>query len=62
MVAVLVAGNWAYAVLNDTSSENGNDDTVRFDTRVTFEQPSIETNADVEGDLQIGRASCRERV
>ena len=45
VVAMLVAGNWAYAVLNDTS-----DDTVVIDTRVTFEQPSIETNADVEGD------------
>lgn len=50
-MVLLVAGNWAYASLNDTSSENGsaNDDSVILDTRVTFEQPSIETNAVVEG-------------
>jgi len=47
-VAVLVAGNWAYAELNDTGSEN---DTSQTDTRVTFDTPSIETNAAVEGDL-----------
>ncbi len=46
MVAVLVAGNWAYARLNDTS-----DDTVNLDTRVTFDPPSLETNAAVEGDM-----------
>ena len=37
----MVVGNWAYASLNDTGD----------DTTVTFDQPSIETNADVEGDL-----------
>ena len=42
---LLVAGNWVYAELNDMG-----DDTAVLDTRVTFEQPSIETNADVEGD------------
>jgi thiol-disulfide isomerase/thioredoxin len=36
----LVGGNWLYASLNDTGD----------DTTVTFEQPTIETNADVEGD------------
>jgi len=46
-VAVLVAGNWAYAELNDTGSEN---DTTERNTRVTFDTPSIETNAAVEGD------------
>lgn len=36
----LVLGNWAYAALNETD-----------DDAITFDQPSIETNADVEGDL-----------
>lgn len=40
VAAFLVVGNWVYASLNDTD-----------DDAVTFEQPSIETNADVEGDL-----------
>lgn len=44
--AGLVAGTWAYAELNDVG-----DDTADLDTRVTFEQPSIETNANVKGDM-----------
>ncbi|MCE9621821.1 MAG: TlpA family protein disulfide reductase [Actinomycetia bacterium] len=48
VVAVLVAvgASWAASRSNDDSSG----DTAHLDTRVTFEQPSIETNAAVEGD------------
>lgn len=45
VVVVLAVGSWAYVELNDTRG-----DTSSLDTRVTFEQPSIETNADVEGE------------
>lgn len=43
-LVLAVGAGWAASRSNDT------DDTARLDTRVTFEQPSIETNAAVEGD------------
>ena len=44
LVLAVVAG-WAVSRSNDNT-----DDSAHLDTRVTFEQPSIETNAAVEGD------------
>ena len=42
---VAVVGGWAVSRSNDDDS-----DTAHLDTRVTFEQPSIETNAAVTGE------------
>jgi len=44
-LALAVIAGWAISRSND-----GNDDTAHLDTRVTFEQPSIKTNAAVQGD------------
>ena len=45
--AVVIAGLAGWAI---SRSNHENRDTAHLDTRVTFEQPSIETNAAVEGD------------